>query len=346
MKKAMILLLAMLLSFTLSGIASPTAESAEYKEYRSADFTYPLDQSGNAEITDYYGKDRDLRVPSEIDGHPVTSIGQWAFGSSWGSTNYPILVSVTLPEGLQSIGDGAFDDCSELTSVTLPEGLQSLGGIAFRGCSSLTSVLLPDSLVSMSGNPFAGFSDLSLVHVSPDHPVFALVDGVLFNQADKILVAYPMTTKPGAYQVPSGTRAIGNDAFGYWNGLTSIVLPEGLESIGDRAFFACRINTHLTLPEGLRSIGDSAFYECVNLPSVTLPKSLESIGDSAFNFCRSLTSVVVPEGVKSVGFGAFGDCQNLTSVTLPASLVDMEWGAFWLDFETMSTNPALVLTVP
>ena len=301
MKKAMILLLAMLLTFTLSGSATPAAEGAESKEYATNDFTYTLDQSGNAEITGYHGKDRDLTVPSEIDGHPVTSIGRWALGvNQWG----------------------------------------------FRGSSSLTSVSLPDSLVSMSGNPFAGLSDLSVINVSPDHPVFALVDGVLFNKADKILVAYPMTEKPGAYQVPSGTRAIGNDAFGYWNGLTSIVLPEGLESIGDQAFFACRINTHLTLPEGLRSIGIAAFYECVNLPSVTLPKTLESIGDNAFNFCRSLTSVVVPEGVKSIGFGAFGDCQNLTSVTLPASLADMGWAAFWLDFETMSTNPALVLTVP
>ncbi len=294
MKKARILLLAMLLVFTLSGSASPAAESAEYKEYKSGVFTYTLDQSGNAEITDYYGKDKDLRVPSEIDGHPVTSIGQGAFVNQRG----------------------------------------------YRGRSNLTSVSLPDSLISMSGNPFVGFYDLSVIHVSPDHPVFALVDGVLFNKVDKIPVAYPMTEKPGAYQVPSGTRAIGNDAFGYWNGLTSIVLPEGLESIGDQAFFACRINTHLTLPEGLRFIGDYAFYECVNLPSVTLPKSLESIGNGAFDFCRSLTSIVVPEGVKSIGDGAFGECQNLASVTLPASLADMGMDVF------MNSSPVLVLTVP
>ena len=142
MKKAMILLLATLLTFTLSGSASLTAETAEYQEYKSGDFTYRLDESGNAEIIGYSGQDRDLSVPSQVDGHPVTSIGRWAFAEN------PRLLCVTLPEGLHSIGDSAFWGCSSLSSVTLPEGLQIIGYGAFSQCPGLVCVTLPEGLHS------------------------------------------------------------------------------------------------------------------------------------------------------------------------------------------------------
>ncbi len=310
MKKTRILLLAMLMVFTLSGSASTAAEKVEYKEYESGDFSYTLDQGGNAEITGYRGDDRDLTVPSQVDGHPVTSIGE-----------------------------GAFLDRSGLTSVTLPEGLKSLGEYAFRGCSSLASVSLPDSLVSMSDNPFAGFSDLAAVHLSPDHPVFAVTDGVLFNHADKILVAYTRAGKPQDYTVPPGIKSIGNGAFRECTGLASVVLPEGLKSIGDNAFIACIYLASVTLPEGLQSIGDDAFCDCVNLASVTLPEGLESLGDNAFNWCRKFTSLVVPEGVKYIGHFAFGSCPRLISVTLPASLAAMGMDVFLDSYNTVLTVP-------
>lgn len=282
MKKAMILLLAMLLTFTLSGSASPAAEIAESEEYRFIDFTYTPDQNGYAEITGYRGDDRDLRVPSEVDGHPVTSIGDAALWRCYGLSSVTLpkglrsindaafyecfgLASVILPEGLKSIGDEAFTGCRNLASVPLPEGLESIGDGAFSGCSGLSSVTLPDSLMSMTGNPFIGLSDLSYIRLSPDHPVFAVTDGVLFNKKDKILVAYPMTAKPGAYRVPSGAEAIGQDAFWNCTSLTSVIMPEGLESISEFTFTSCSSLGSVVLPEGLRSIGDGAFEDCTHL---------------------------------------------------------------------------------
>ena len=67
----------------------------------------------------------------------------------WGKNS-----EVTIPEGVQSIGDSVFSCCSSLTSLTLPSSLQSIGDSVFRGCSSLTSLTLPSSLQSIGYGAF------------------------------------------------------------------------------------------------------------------------------------------------------------------------------------------------
>ena len=56
----------------------------------------------------------------------------------WGENS-----EVTIPEGVQSIGDSAFEDCNSLISLTLPSSLQSIGYWAFEYCNSLTSLYIP-----------------------------------------------------------------------------------------------------------------------------------------------------------------------------------------------------------
>ena len=82
----------------------------------------------------------DLAIPKEIEGCPVTSIGEWAFEFCSG------LTSVTIPDSVTSIGDGAFDGCSGLTSVTIPDSVTSIGDGAFHNCRELIRVLLPGHL--------------------------------------------------------------------------------------------------------------------------------------------------------------------------------------------------------
>ena len=64
---------------------------------------------------------------------------------------------MTLPEGVTTIGDGAFRECSSLTSVTLPEGVTTIGEYAFKGCSSLTSVTLPEGVATIGRGAFNRF---------------------------------------------------------------------------------------------------------------------------------------------------------------------------------------------
>ena len=111
MKKSWALLAVLLLMLGLCFAAA--AEEAEPTEYTSGDYKYILLPDGTAEITRYTGNAAELSVPDTLDGHSVTSIGEWAF---FGCDS---LTSITLPEGLTSIGDNAFYDCPEDMQFTV-----------------------------------------------------------------------------------------------------------------------------------------------------------------------------------------------------------------------------------
>ena len=60
----------------------------------------------------------------------------------------------TIPQGIASIGDYAFDSCTSLTSVSIPDSVTSIGDCAFGSCTSLTSVSIPDSVTSIGDYAF------------------------------------------------------------------------------------------------------------------------------------------------------------------------------------------------
>ena len=194
----------------------------------------------------------------------------------WGENS-----EVTIPEGVQSIGFGAFRDCKSLSSLTLPTSLQSIGDSVFYGCSSLTSLTLPSSLQSIGDGVFRDCKSLS------------------------------------SLTLPTSLQSIGDSAFYGCSSLTSLTLPSSLQSIGDCAFWGCSSLTSLTLPSSLQSIGDSAFDGCNSLSSLTLPSSLQSIGDRAFGWCRSLTSLTLPYSLQSIGEEAFDYCDSLSTLYIP-----------------------------
>ena len=232
------------------------------------------------------------------------------------------LTSITLPEELKTIGNEAFLCCDSLTSITLPEGLKTIGDNVFSSCSSLTSITLPKSLTNIFGNPFHSLQ-LKINNLSPH---FCIEDDVLFTADKTHLVAYQSSKT--TYSVPCAVKTIGESAFFNCESLTSITLPEGLETIGDSTFSWCNNLTSITLPEGLKTIEDRAFIGCESLTSITLPEGLETIGDGAFCQCNSLTSITLPEGLKTIGYGAFCRCKSLTSITLPEGLKTIGDGAF------------------
>ena len=269
------------LCLLLCALLSLPALAEEGEELTCGDYTYVLLEDGGARITDYDGEDAALTVPDELDGHAV-----------------------------REIGDAAFFYCVALTTVTLPEGLASIGDSAFSFCESLTAVTLPDSLTSIGKNPFSSCSSLAKIDISPDHPVFAQIDGVLYEKESKTLICCPARKEGDSFAVPDGILAIGDRAFYGCETLTTITLPKGLTSIGDSAFSGCTSLTSVTLPNSLTSIGDGAFFRCDALTSVSMPKGLTAIGDRAFACCESLTSVTLPDSLVSIGEGAFKNCPD------------------------------------
>ena len=225
-------------------------------------------------------------VHSAVVGEGITSIGDDAF------YDCSSLTSISLPEGITSIGSYAFWQCSSLTSISLPEGITSIGSYAFWQCSSLTSISLPESVTSIGRAAFSGCSSLT------------------------------------AISLPESVTSIGDSAFQYCSNLTSISLPQGITSIGDYAFDGCSSLTSISLPQGVTSIGDYAFDSCSSLTSIELPAELAIIGKSVFSWCWSLEQVVIPEKVVTIEESAFQSCHKLKTLSLPKSVKTIQLSAF------------------
>lgn len=218
----------------------------------------------------------------------VASIGDYAF---YGCEN---LAEVTLPFGVPGIGVSAFDGCESLTSVIIPSSVTSIGADAFYGCSRLTHLIIPDSVIEIAGNPFIDCG-LSSFEVSPQNPVYAAADGALVDKQQQKLIAYP-GAKEGPYRIPEGVQGIGDYAFSWCKGLTSVVIPSSVTSIGGNAFYRCEGLTGVALPPNLASIGDDAFAYCQRLTSVVIPPSVTSIGKDAFKRNLGQATLLVTEG--------------------------------------------------
>ena len=172
-----------------------------------------------------------------------------------------------------------------------------------------------------------------------------------------IIIPESITYSGTTYSVTS----VGNGAFAYCSGLSSVTIGNSVTSIGKHAFADCSRLTSVTIPNSVTSIGYGAFHGCSGLTSVIIPNSVTSIGDDVFNGCSGLTSVtvdknngtydsrnncnaiietstnnlivgckntIIPNSVTSIGRNAFYGCSGLTSVAIPYSVTSIGGGAF------------------
>jgi len=127
--------------------------------------------------------------------------------------------------------------------------------------------------------------------------------------------------------MPVTVTSIGNSAFEYCSGLTSITIPNRVTSIGLRAFFRCKSLTSIAIPNSVTSIEYGTFWGCSSLSSVDIPSSVTSIGERAF-YSSGLTSIAIPNGVTSIENEAFSGCSYLTSLDIPSSVTSIGNSAF------------------
>ena len=124
----------------------------------------------------------------------------------------------------------------------------------------------------------------------------------------------------------TGLKSIGNDAFYYCSGLTSVTIPKSVTSIGSGAFSGCSGLTSIVVGSGNTKydsrnncnaiIETSTNTLIVGCKNTIIPNSVTSIGSSAFSGCSGLTSVTIPKSVTSIGSGAFSGCSGLASIVV------------------------------
>ncbi len=318
----------------------------------SGDYEYKVLDNGTVEITDYTGDAAKLSIPATLGGKKVTGIGEKAFSDC-------DLTSVTVPNGVTSIGDGAFAYCTSLAAVNMPDSLKNIGSNAFEFCISLTSITIPDNVTSIGYSAFYQCQSLSSVKLSKS---LKLIDSAVFSNCRKL----------ASITIPDSVKSIGNRAFVNCSKLASVSISKNVTSIEDEAFYCCESLKAITIPDSVKSIGKNAFCGCISLASVTVGSGISSvkygafldtpflknqtadvkylgkwvigcnntatatiksgtvgIANNAFENCSSLTSINIPNGVKKIGYEAFRNCSSLKSITLPDSVTSIDAGAFY-----------------
>ncbi len=120
---------------------------------------------------------------------------------------------------------------------------------------------------------------------------------------------------------------IGERAFRFCTGLTSVILPNTITYIRNEAFIACSNLTSINIPNSVTSIDNYAFSSCSKLTSVIIPNSVISIGDNAFSHCSKLVSITLPEGITNISQQAFSDCGLEGTFIIPNSVTTLGIGA-------------------
>lgn len=247
---------------------------------------YKADNDGNITITGFKSKAKSLTIPAEIDGKPVTAIGEAAFQEN------TTLEKIVIPEGVESIGDMAFYDCENLSDITIPSTVQDFGMMAFIESAWLNN--------KVADNHYVVVND---VLVSANYVVgtATVPDGVKRIGSGAFAGALVFSVK-----IPDSVTQIDTGAFMLCMALYRITIPASVESIGDAAFSMCLSLESVDIKPGVKTIGEAAFV-ATSLKTVKIPESVESIGNSAFSLCDSLKTVIISKSVKTIGTEAFAD---------------------------------------
>ena len=196
------------------------------------------------------------------------------------------LKKVTLKNGVQSIGERAFEKCSSLESVIFENTvLEKISDGAFSGCSALSSIVLPDSVTEIEK--------------------YAFFETGLRN-----------------IQLPEKLTLIGAYAFCNCKNLKQVQLPSQLKELGNGAFSSCENLAQIQLPAQLNKLGTDAFRNCTSLDKIDIPAGLTQIEPDTF--CNTgLTSVTLHEGLTKIEDWAFHDCLKLKKIRIPKSVTDI-----------------------
>lgn len=228
--------------------------------------------------------------------------------------------TVNVSDGVTSICDYAFFECSSLSSINISASVSSIGSLAFAQCYNLKAISVNENNASYS-------SDGS---------------GVLFNKLQTELIQYPASSTLTSYEIPDTVKTISEDAFRYAENLTEVSLSSSLETIGEDAFYASAL-TDISIPASVTSIGKDAFGWCSSLKSVNVDENNSNYSSDEYGvlFSKDKTELIkfpnnnvrtsyeIPDGTTSLTDNSFENCYKLETVAIPSSVVNIGNGVFF-----------------
>ena len=311
----------------------------------------------NVTKIDWYAFQSCPMLTSIVIPNSVKSIGACAFNATG-------LTSVTIGDGVTSIGDDAFCYCRDLTSVTIGSSVTSIGDDAFKGCERLVEVINKSSLTITKGSSDNGGVAYYALEVHNGESKIGQVDEYIFYKSDagSFLVSYIGTDRelvlPENYcgekyainQYAFYTIEDSRDDEAY---IVSVSIPDNVTSIGKYSFGNCRSLETLTIGKSITSIGDWAFSGCDKITNIyyngdalswcsiefctakSTPLDYDNYHERTIYFKNAagryeiVTSLVIPDGVDKIGAYTFYSFPDLKNLTIPGSVTSMVGRAFY-----------------
>lgn len=267
-------------------------EAEDYTEGTYGLMTYRKYNS-YVEITDCDESVTEIEIPAEIDGLPITKIGNLAF------ENCSKLINIIIPDSVAWIGAKAFYQCRKIEKIRIPDAVTYIGEYAFAYCMNLEDVNIPQGITSIEAHTFSGCGGLKNINI-PDS-VTKIGDWAFSNCSKKTLTS-------------TGTN---------YSGITSVSIPDSVVSIGAGAFSSCAYLASITIPDSVTEIETHAFSGCKNLTEFTVPKGIKEIKYRMFNGCDRLSKVTISNNIEKIDDDAFNECYSLTDIYYNAT--EKQW---------------------
>ncbi|MBQ6306191.1 MAG: leucine-rich repeat domain-containing protein [Bacteroidales bacterium] len=306
---------------------------------------------------DGYEATGDLIIPESVsyggNNYAVTTIGNTAFMYCF------YLTSLTIPNSVTTIEEGAFAYCSGFTGdlvipnsvvtiepsafftcygfdgdLIIGNSVSTIGAWAFNSCDGMTGVLnIPSNVASIGEDAFVYCKFQGMV-VDPENPNYDSrndCNALIATSANELAYGCKNTV------IPNTVTAIGKNAFKGITGMTSIEIPDSVISIGENAFAFCiDLTGDLVIPNSVETIGESAFFQCEGLDGkLVIGESVSYIGDMAFRKCSHILSAVslatIPpvlgNDLGGMAFAEFG----IQTLTVPCGCVEAYQNSQWYD---------------
>ena len=233
-----------------------------------------------------YSSMAEITVPATVSyagkTYRVTAIAAEAFYFNMKTT------SITLPDGLETIGGSAFFFASGIKTLHIPDSVKTIGAMAFNYVSN-AALNIPASIEFIGDSAFSG-------------------SGVVGGD------------------FPEGLTYIGEKAFLNCKGLTAITLPSTVETYGANIFYGCSNVTYVELPQNMEKIPNGLLWSCTGLKRIYIPSSVKEIGNAAF-YGSGLEKLNLPDGLQKIDQWAFCSTK-LKEIIIPDSVQTVEYRAF------------------
>ena len=302
----------------------------------------------------FSGQDDENLPQYQLENGVLTVSGTGRIDNNLYKNNTDI-TELVIKNGITSVGDYSFYECTSLTRVILPDTLTEIGSHAFAKCTALTEIDLNEGLSTIEDRGFEDCTALKRVFI-PISVEDGLVSYTYNPSSNKAWGIFNNCRELTTVEFAEGTTRIHSGLFG-GSGLKEITFPESVTEIGMYAFANCESLEEINFSDSMKRIEERAFSNCTSVKKLDFPENINYIGAHSFDSDGALTEVSIPLNWQNVdiyyeynsgdhnAWGIFNGCSSLKTMNFAEGTTYIHGGMFAGSGLTEIDLPDTVATV-